>query len=293
MPGVEQVRLVSSGTEATMSALRLARGATGRDKIVKFAGCYHGHSDALLAAGGSRGGQPGPVRLGRRARRRGGRHRRRALQRGARPSTTRWPCVVVEPVAANMGLVPPGGRLPRRPARTPATGVGALLLFDEVITGFRLVPAAAPRRGSACAPTCGASARSSAAACRSARSAARAAVMAQLAPLGPVYQAGHAVGEPAGHRRRPRLPGRARPRRLRAARRHRRPPRRRPAPGDRRCRLAVQVPRVGPLVGIFFTDRPVRDFDDARDAGRERPLPARSSTPCCARASRWRPAPTR
>ena len=74
-----------------MSALRLARGATGRDKIVKFAGCYHGHSDALLAAGGSRRGQPGPLRLGRRARRRGGRHGRGALQRGARRSTTRSP----------------------------------------------------------------------------------------------------------------------------------------------------------------------------------------------------------
>ena len=82
--GCEQVRLVSSGTEAAMSAVRLARGATGRDRVVKFAGCYHGHADGLLAGGGSGVATLGSARLGRRAGRGGGRHRGGALQRGPR-----------------------------------------------------------------------------------------------------------------------------------------------------------------------------------------------------------------
>ena len=89
--GCEQVRLVNSGTEATMSAVRLARGATGRDRVVLFAGCYHGHSDGLLAGGGSGVATLGlPASAGVTAGG-GGRHARRALQRGARSSTRTWP----------------------------------------------------------------------------------------------------------------------------------------------------------------------------------------------------------
>ena len=134
--GLEQVRLVSSGTEAVMSAVRLARGATGRDKIVKFDGCYHGHSDALLVAGGSGVAQLGlPGSAG--------------VTAGAVGDTIVAPynvvptldetvaCVLVEPVAANMNLVAP---LPGflQGLRDECDRVGALLLFDEVITGFRL-----------------------------------------------------------------------------------------------------------------------------------------------------------
>ena len=125
--GCDMVRLVSSGTEATMSAVRLARGATGRDRVVMFAGCYHGHSDGLLAGGGS-----GVATLGLPASRRRD-PRRRWPTRSWRP-TTSCPsidddvaCVIVEPVAANMGLVPPAAGLPRgaagrvRPARAPCS----------------------------------------------------------------------------------------------------------------------------------------------------------------------------
>jgi glutamate-1-semialdehyde 2,1-aminomutase len=136
VPGCEQVRLVSSGTEAAMSAVRLARGVTGRDRVVKFDGCYHGHSDGLLAGGGSGVamlGLPGSV----------------GVSKGAVADTVVAPynvvpaldsevaCVIVEPVAANMNLVAPAdGFLVR--LRRACDAVGALLIFDEVITGFRL-----------------------------------------------------------------------------------------------------------------------------------------------------------
>jgi len=134
--GLEMVRLTSSGTEATMSAVRLARGATGRNVIVKFAGCYHGHADFLLAAGGSGVANQGLSGCD-----------------GVPPSVVsdtivapynqipqlddHVAAVIVEPVAANMGLVAPQeGFL--EGLRQACDAVGALLIFDEVITGFRL-----------------------------------------------------------------------------------------------------------------------------------------------------------
>lgn len=145
VPSVEKVRLVNSGTEAGMTAVRLARGATGRAKIVKFAGCYHGHSDALLAAAGSGVatlGLPGSA----------------GVTEGTVADTIVLPfndldvidaafaahpddiaAVLVEPVAANMGVVAPDdGYL--EGLRDRCTRHGALLVFDEVITGFRLGP---------------------------------------------------------------------------------------------------------------------------------------------------------
>ncbi|HEY5096800.1 MAG TPA: glutamate-1-semialdehyde 2,1-aminomutase, partial [Acidimicrobiales bacterium] len=138
VPGCEQVRLVSSGTEAAMSAVRVARGFTGRSRIVKFAGCYHGHSDGLLAGGGSGVATLGlPDSAG--------------VPPGAVAETVVAPynrvpevdegvaCVIVEPVAANMGLVAPAeGFLAG--LREACDAAGALLVFDEVITGFRLGP---------------------------------------------------------------------------------------------------------------------------------------------------------
>jgi glutamate-1-semialdehyde 2,1-aminomutase len=136
VPGCEQVRLVSSGTEAAMSAVRLARGVTGRDKVIKFDGCYHGHSDGLLAGGGSGVamlGLPGSA----------------GVSAGAVAATEVVPynvipalddrvaCVIIEAVAANMNLVAPGPEF-LSGLRSACDAVGALLIFDEVITGFRI-----------------------------------------------------------------------------------------------------------------------------------------------------------
>jgi glutamate-1-semialdehyde 2,1-aminomutase len=191
--GLEQVRLVSSGTEAVMSAVRVARGFTKRDRIVKFDGCYHGHSDALLVAGGSGVAQMGlPGSAG--------------VTAGAVQDTMVVPynevptlddsvaAVLVEPVAANMNLVAP---LPGFLAqlRVECDRVGALLIFDEVITGFRLAQGGAEEYfgvtpdlwcfgkvigGGLPVGAFGGSRR----------------ILSSLAPLGPVYQAGTLSGNP-------------------------------------------------------------------------------------------------
>ncbi|HET8675642.1 MAG TPA: glutamate-1-semialdehyde 2,1-aminomutase, partial [Blastocatellia bacterium] len=142
-PSIERVRLTSSGTEATMSAIRLARGATGRDRIVKFEGCYHGHSDSLLVKAGSglatfatpdSAGVPAdfarntivlPF------------NDAEALKRTFQEQGGEIACLIIEPVAGNMGCVPPGeGFL--QAAREATRAAGSLLIFDEVITGFRV-----------------------------------------------------------------------------------------------------------------------------------------------------------
>jgi glutamate-1-semialdehyde 2,1-aminomutase len=191
--GLEQIRLVSSGTEAVMSAVRLARGATRRDKIVKFEGCYHGHSDALLVAGGSGVAQMGlPGSAG--------------VTAGAVADTIVAPynvvpvldetiaAVLVEPVAANMNLVAPRPEF-LRGLRAECDRVGALLIFDEVITGFRLDFAGAEHYfgvtpdvwcfgkvigGGLPVGAFGGSRE----------------LLTSLAPLGPVYQAGTLSGNP-------------------------------------------------------------------------------------------------
>lgn len=191
--GLEQVRFVSSGTEAVMSAVRLARGATGRDKIVKFDGCYHGHSDALLVAGGSGVAQLGlPGSAG--------------VTSGAVSDTIvarynhvpvlddQVAAVLVEPVAANMNLVAPAAGF-LQGLRDECDRVGALLIFDEVITGFRLAPGGAEQYfgvtpdlwcfgkvigGGLPIGAFGGSKK----------------ILSSLAPLGPVYQAGTLSGNP-------------------------------------------------------------------------------------------------
>ncbi len=201
LPSMAMVRLVNSGTEAVMSAIRLARGVTGRDKILKFEGCYHGHSDSLLTAGAGSGlstfGIPASA----------------GVTEGAARDTLTVPfndlnavhavfaesggdiaVVVVEPVAANMGVVPPEpGFL--EGLREICTQHGAMLLFDEVITGFRIAYGGAQSHldvqpdltavgkvmggGFPCAAFGGSRD-----------------VMEQLAPTGPVYQAGTLSGNP-------------------------------------------------------------------------------------------------
>ena len=276
MPSVEQVRLVSSGTEAAMSAIRLARGVTGRPLLVKFEGCYHGHSDALLAKGAGSGvatlGIPGSP----------------GVTEGASRDTLIAPfndldplrslfeehgasiaAVIVEPVAANMGVVPPeAGFL--EGVRELCTSAGALLVFDEVITGFRIAFGGAQGEygvvpdltvlgkvmggGFPCAAFGG-----------------RRDVMEHLAPVGPVYQAGTLSGNPVAV-----------------------------AAGIAALDLAKQLDpyaammetattladgvaerlalkgsavtsnRAGSLFSVFFTSGPVRDFAEAKAADHDR-----------------------
>jgi glutamate-1-semialdehyde 2,1-aminomutase len=266
VPGLEQVRLVSSGTEATMSAIRLGRGATGRERIVKFAGNYHGHSDALLAAAGSGVAEgalidaAAPDSAG--------------VTAGAVADTLVRPynlvprldesvaVVCVEPVAANMGLVAPvPGFL--EGLRAECDRVGALLLFDEVITGFRLGVGGATA-WSGVAPDLWCFGKVIGGGLPVGAFGASAELMGELAPLGPVYQAGTLSGNPlataAGLAVLGELDAGAYEALVAGATRL--------AEGLREvlssAGVAARVPRVGPLVGLFFGggDDPV-DFEGA------------------------------
>src|SRR5262245_6203564 len=148
MPSVEMVRMVSSGTEASMSAIRLARGFTGRDRIIKFAGCYHGHVDALLVSAGSSAlthgvpNSPG-VPAGCTADTIVLRYNDVAALRDVfKAQGDKVAGVILEPVVGNMGLVVPGDEFVRE-LRTLTQRHGSLLIYDEVMTGFRLSPGGA------------------------------------------------------------------------------------------------------------------------------------------------------
>lgn len=265
VPGLEQVRLVSSGTEAAMSAIRLARGATGRRRIVKFAGNYHGHSDALLASAGS--GVAEGV-LGTTAR-----PDSAGVTAGAVGDTVVHPynvvptldegvaVVCVEPVAANMGLVPP---VPGFLAglRAECDRVGALLLFDEVITGFRLGVGGATG-WSGVTPDVWCFGKVIGGGLPVGAFGSSAEVMAHLAPAGSVYQAGTLSGNPlataAGLAVLSQLDDGAYERLEATATAL--------AVGLEEVFAAagvpVVVPRVGPLVGLFFGEAQPTDFDTA------------------------------
>ncbi len=274
-PSMEMLRLVSSGTEAAMSAIRLARGATGRDVIVKFEGCYHGHADSLLVKAGSGGATFGvpdsqgvPAALAALTLT-AAYNDLEAMRRLFRDRGGEVAAVIVEPVAGNMGVVPPtSGFLAG--LRELCTAHGALLIFDEVITGFRVA------RGGAQAlygvrPDLTCLGKIIGGGLPVGAYGGARAVMSRVAPLGAVYQAGtlsgnplavtaglatiRALAEPGVYERLERL-GRQLERGM--------------AEAATSAGIPLTVNRVGSMLTAFFTEEPVTDYASAKRADTKR-----------------------
>ncbi|MEW6429483.1 MAG: glutamate-1-semialdehyde 2,1-aminomutase [Thermodesulfobacteriota bacterium] len=275
MPSVEKVRFVNSGTEATMSAIRLARGYTGRNKVIKFDGCYHGHADSFLVKAGSGvitlgiPGSPGvpedivrntisiPY------------NDPDTLEKTLRDASLDIACVIIEPMAGNMGVVPAApGFLEKLRALTGELGI--VLIFDEVITGFRLALGGAQARfGINPDLTC--MGKIIGGGLPVGAYGGRKEIMDLVSPVGPVYQAGTLSGNPLAM-----AAGIATLRELR-----------KPGFYDRlekkaeyfageltalaaKYSIPTRLNRVGSAMTSFFTDRPVTDYESAMhaDAGR-------------------------
>ena len=274
MPSLERVRFVSSGTEAAMSAVRVARAATGRDRIVKFEGCYHGHADAFLVKAGS-----GALTLGTPT--------SPGVTRGTSADTLvaayndldsvrrvfdahrdQIAAVIVEPIAGNMGIVPPADGF-LAGLREITRAAGAVLIFDEVISGFRAAAGGAQALAGV-RPDLTCLGKIIGGGLPVGAYGGRADLMELVSPAGPVYQAGTLSGNPlamtAGlwclKNLSPKLYKTlgALGARLAAGL----------AGAAREAGVALQVNALGSVLTPFFTDRPVRDFASATSADTER-----------------------
>ena len=275
VPSLEMVRLVSSGTEATMTAIRLARGFTGRDLIVKFEGCYHGHADSLLVKAGS-----GALTFG------------NPSSAGVPADTAahtvvadfndssrireifenhgkRIACVIVEPVAGNMNLVlPQPGFL--ETLREECTRHGALLIFDEVMTGFRVALGGAQARYGI-RPDLTTLGKVIGGGLPVGAVGGRRDIMQKIAPLGPVYQAGTLSGNPVAV-----AAGLATLKLVQEAGFQERIEARTRAliegflEEGRKAKLAFSAQAVGSMFGLYFREAPPRTFAEVMQCDRER-----------------------
>jgi glutamate-1-semialdehyde 2,1-aminomutase len=268
-PNMDKIRFVNSGTEACMSAIRLARGFTGREKIIKFSGCYHGHSDAFLIQAGSGAitfgspNSPGVTKGTAQDTLLAPYNNVSQLEEIFKANPDQIAAVILEPVAGNMGCVPPqAGFL--ESVRHLCTTHGALLVFDEVMTGFRLAKGGAQELLGVDADMV-AYGKVIGGGLPVGAFAARSEIMAQLAPEGPVYQAGTLSGNPLAM-----AAGLAMLTALDEQ----------PQVFDRlaqktaylhegmqavlsKTSVAYQINRVGSMLSLHFTDTPVVDFDTA------------------------------
>jgi len=269
VPSIEMVRLVNSGTEATMSALRLARAFTGRTLVVKFEGCYHGHVDSLLVKAGSGVATLGiPDTAG--------------VPKGFADTTIALPynsartveeiferygpnlaAVIVEPVAGNMGCVPPvPGFL--EALRRLTSQWGALLIFDEVMTGFRVAYGGA-QQFYGIRPDLTTLGKVIGGGLPIGAYGGRAEIMSRIAPLGPVYQAGTLSGNPLAV-----AAGLAMLRYLKAHPETYQQLERRTAELAAAAPPEISVNRVGSMITFFFTSRPVEDYRSAKGSDTKR-----------------------
>ncbi len=267
IPSIERLRLVSSGTEACMTAIRVARGATGRNKILKFSGCYHGHADACLVKAGSgvagiasasSAGVPagcvGDTLVARY-------NHPEDVTELVQQHGHELAAILVEPVAANMGLVQPADGFLAF-LREQADASGALLVFDGVICGFRFCYGEY-QQICGVTPDITCLGKIIGGGLPVGAVGGRADVMEQLAPLGPVYQGGTLSGNPVAA-----AAGLATLHRLQAdqpyAELERQTGRLVAALQDaaRAAGVALQLPTLGSLVGVVFSDQPIRGFED-------------------------------
>jgi glutamate-1-semialdehyde 2,1-aminomutase len=274
-PLMERVRFVNSGTEATMSAIRLARGFTKRTKIIKFDGCYHGHADSLLVKAGSGAttlgipDSPGvPPDLARDTITLPF-NNLKAVQKILEQEGNRIACLIVEPVPGNMGTIPPeNGYLPGLRELTRPFGI--VLIFDEVMSGFRLAPGGAQERyGIRPDLTC--LGKIIGGGLPVGAYGGKKEIMDQIAPVGPVYQAGTLSGNPLAM-----AAGIATLRLLRAPGIYEKLEERGAALAEgivdaaRKANVPIQVNRVGSQMTVFFAKDKVGDYESALQSDRDR-----------------------
>ena len=269
VPSVEMVRLVNSGTEATMSALRVARGFTGRDLTIKFEGCYHGHVDSLLVKAGSgvatlglpdspgvpKGFSDTTLALPF--------NDVRALEQAFAERGKEIAAVIIEPVVGNMGcVIPAPGYLAA--IRDLCTRNGSLLIFDEVMTGFRLAPGGAQELYGI-KPDMTTMGKVIGGGLPIAAYGGRKDIMLYVAPSGPIYQAGTLSGNPMAV-----AAGLAMLRYLKAHPEVYRQVEERTALLATAAPAGVTVNRVGSMITFFFTDQPVTDYESAKTSDTKR-----------------------